>query len=150
MGAMVSLRSKGRAWFALALVIGLPFVQGCSNEGPAMAPVEGVVRYKGKPLAFGGVLFQPDSGFPAQGTIRPDGSFSLSTYEENDGAAIGRHRVQVSCYESQDPTRSQNSSGELMLGRSLIPEHYTNFATSGIEVEVKEDNDLVVIELTDK
>lgn len=130
--------------FALAMA-------GCGDNRPPMAPVKGVVRLDGKPLSFGGVLFQPETGFPAQGAIESDGSFTLSTYEPNDGAVIGSHRVQVTCYEGQDPKRSlQRSGSEEELGRSLVPERYTYFASSGLMVEVKEKNDPVVIELSSK
>lgn len=125
---------------------------GCGNNRLPIAPAEGNVVYQGQPLAFGSVMFQPTKGPPARGVIQPDGSFQLSTYGNNDGAVIGSHRVRVACFESQKPSSDDNnaSSGIVGLGRSLIPERYSNLEASGLRVEVKAANESFVLELSDE
>lgn len=126
------------------LVTALAVAVGC-NHGPAMAPVSGKVVYKGEPLKHGNVLFQPSAGPPAKGEIGPDGSFTLSTFKKNDGAIVGTHRVQVIC--AAPPTKPVNPNEEVPAAKSLIPEKYTNYATSGITVEVVKGGGPYIIEL---
>jgi len=128
--------------FFLAAVVGLGFAGlsfvGCgspSNRAQVVA-VTGQVQLDGKPLEFGSISFQPiQGGQPARGDIDSEGGFVLSTYQEGDGAAVGRHRVKVACYAKQDPAMKEQQAGD-SLGDSLIPERYTSFAMSGIEVSV--------------
>ena len=123
-------------------------VAGC-NRGPRVAPVSGVVKFKGQPLEFGAVMTQPAQGQPARGMIQSDGSFVLSTFDEGDGAIVGTHKVRVSCYEAQRDGM-QATEGEVSLGKLLIPRKYTLYDQSGLSLEVPKDgNDQVVLELTD-
>jgi hypothetical protein len=123
-------------------------VPGC-DSGPKVVPVSGKVLYHGKPLQFGTVMFQPPTGQPAIGEIRPDGTFSLSTFRPNDGAVVGKHKVRIACYESQRGG-GPKGPGEQSLGKLLIPQRYTLFDQSGLTAEVREDsNEPFVFELTD-
>lgn len=134
------------AYGLLSLVI----LAGCGDGRPPMAaPVEGKVIYRGKPLAFGSVMFQPAQGQPARGVIKPDGTFTLWTYEEGDGAAIGHHKVRITCYDNQNPDQTQDPNQEPTAGKSLIPEKYTLFDESGIEVDVQSENEPFVFQLKD-
>jgi hypothetical protein len=123
---------------------------GCGSNRLPVAPAEGKIIHQGQPLAFGSVMFQPTKGPPARGVIQPDGSFRLSTYGDNDGAVIGSHRVRVACFESQKPSSGGNSASKeiIGLGRSLIPERYSNLETSGLRVEVKAANEPFVLDLS--
>jgi len=143
-----------RCWlFAGALLL---FVTGCGEAMPTTAPAKGVVTYRGQPLKFGSVMFQPVSGQAARAEIQPDGSFDLVTERYGDGpavpgAAIGTHLVRITCYEGQSPNAGGTGGGdrERPLGKSLIPEHYTNVETSGIKLEVKPGGEPFKIELVD-
>lgn len=129
-----------------AVVLGAA-VAGCSDRLPT-APVEGRVFYQDKPLEFGSVMFQPDVGPPATGIIGPGGTFRLSTYAEGDGAVIGKHKVRITCFEGQRPgAPAPSPHEEPSLGKSLIPRRYTVFSTSGLEREVKADNEPFVFRL---
>lgn len=133
----------------LVLFFCFMFLEGCGG-GPRVVPVQGTVQFEGKPLRYGSVMFQPESGQPARGTIQPDGSFVLTTYNKGDGAVVGTHRVRITAYESQNPRASQVAQTELALGRSLIPKRYTDYDTSGIVVEVGADrNEPFLLELTE-
>lgn len=68
---------------------------GC---GTGANPVTGKVTFEGKPLAGGGgIQFIPleGEGKPSGGVINEDGTYSLSTFGENDGAMAGKHRVEI-------------------------------------------------------
>lgn len=137
---------------SLGIVIAALACSGCGNDRLPLAPVEGKVIYNGSPLEFGSVMFQPDHGPPARADIQADGTFVLSTYEERDGAAMGRHQVRITCCESQRPqSRSQGISvpeGEdAPPDKSYIPQKYTMFPTSGLTAVVEQSNAPFVIEL---
>ena len=122
---------------------------GCGGDQLPVAPAEGKVLLDGKPLEFGAVMLQPEAGPPARGTISPDGSFTLSTYGNGDGAIIGKHRVRITCFESQRPGYEPDTSqGEPGVGESLIPRKYQRLEQSGLEFEIKEQNEPLVFELT--
>lgn len=129
------------------VLISLGALAGCGDNHLPTAAMEGKVLFRGKPLEFGGVLFQPDAGPPALGAIQSDGTFHLSTYRDGDGAVIGLHRVQISCYDVQRPDAVKARSGEVGVGKSLIPTKYTRYDSSGIRVDVQSQNEPVVIEL---
>lgn len=128
--------------FALNLILlsGLFMTSsGCSEPGTAtVVPVKGKVLLDGEPLKFGSVTLQPMRGQPARGDIGPDGEFALSTYSPGDGAPIGRHTVKVTCYNSQDPAAKKDAAlgATGMLGESLIPDRYTRFDSSGLEISI--------------
>ncbi len=121
---------------------------GCGDSGPQMAPVTGQVLFKGKPLSFGGVMFQSSSGQPSRGVIDSEGKFYLTTVSDGDGAVVGANKVRITCYEGQNPESQKDTSAEVSLGKLLIPRRYTQFSTSNLTVEVKPDqNEPLVFEL---
>lgn len=112
-------------------------LSGCGDVALAttrstMAPVKGTVTYKGQPLTAGSIAFEPDGGREAHGSIGPDGSFSLTTFEADDGALPGTHRVAI-----------RGAAGK----RAKLPLKYGGFASSGIEVEVSPDRSSYAIDL---
>ena len=120
---------------SLLLVAGLlAAVCGCGREFE-LAPAKGKVTYNGNALEFGSVVFQPEKGPPARGTIQSDGSFALETDGEN-GAIVGKHKVRVTCTESQRPGYTPPAGEEAGVGKSLIPKKFTRAPTSGLTEEV--------------
>lgn len=99
------LQCRVGAWLLGALVATiLVGTVGCGKSGSEyeVAPVKGKVIYNGEPVNEGAIHFQPLSeaegksgitGRPATGAVLKDGTFVLSTYGEEDGAVIGKHRV---------------------------------------------------------
>lgn len=147
------LRSR-TASFLAALVI-VAGIAGCGDSGPQLAPATGKVMYKGKPVPFGSVQFQPiEGGQFARGDIQPDGTFELNTTGAGEGAVVGKNRVRITSFESQNPAATasfQPAGGEPIVGRSLIPRRYNSFGSSGLEAEVlPEKNEPFVFELTDR
>jgi hypothetical protein len=130
---MITLTGRyGRA----LLMCGLLALAGC---GRGYYPVHGTVSLEdGKPLDKGMVVFESADGTQmARGAIRPDGSYQLSTARPGDGVKPGRYRVLVNPMDLSDVPDEQK----------VLPfdVKYTRLATSGLEVEVKaEDNDLPI------
>ncbi|MCC9605862.1 hypothetical protein LOC68_20795 [Blastopirellula sp. JC732] len=125
---------------------------GCGRgAGLDTAPTTGEVIYNGKPLPYGSVSFRPKAGTPATGDIQPDGSFTMSTYRDGDGAIVGLNEVLVNVTEAHAGTSKPVDPGmEAPVAKSLIPQKYTAFSTSGITFEVKKgEKNHLVIELKD-
>ena len=92
-------------------------VAGGCNDNPDVAPVSGVVMMDGKPLAGGRIMFEPIAdgedklvGKSAFGQIAEDGTFTLSTYGDQDGAVVGSHHPVV-FGDRQEEDRSLNPKG---------------------------------------
>ncbi len=114
-------------------------VAGCGgSEQAETRKISGTVSLDGRPLTRGHVLFVPDSGRAANGEIQSDGSYVLRTYGSADGAVLGTHRVAVVCREEAPPTKDLGIEPP-RPGPSLIPEHYSETAMSGLTFEVTPD-----------
>lgn len=70
---------------------------GCGESKIPTYPVSGTVIFDdGSPVRTGTVeLSSQDHELAATGKIRDDGTFVLGTYESDDGACAGEHRVIV-------------------------------------------------------
>ncbi len=134
-----------------ALLAAVCFALGGCGKGPEIVPFTGKVLYKGEPLEFGSVMFQPTAGGkPSSGRIESDGTFAMKTRGVGDGAAVGLNRIRVTCFPAQKPGAGGNQSQEIALGNSLIPTRYNSFGSSGLSIEVKAaGNDPYTIELDD-
>ena len=112
---------------------------GGSDQLPTY-PVRGSVIFNGEPLQQGSVTFIPETGPYASGRISSDGTFSLTTYNEGDGAIEGMHRILVSAVKV-DPKHPQ--------AIPLIPFKYGSVQTSGLTATVeKEGDNKVTLELS--
>ena len=111
---------------------------GCSDGLPQRVPVAGTVFIDGTPLTAGSIMVIPDGERPAVGSIGPDGRFTLSSYERNDGVVPGTHRVTVKATEHV-------SERETLW---LAPKQYGNPNSSGLTITVEGPTDDAVINLT--
>jgi hypothetical protein len=98
----MALTSRRRLSAPVGVAALLAAAGGCSSSEFDLAPVAGHVTIDGQPFAQGKVMFSPiatgesrQAGKPALGRLGSDGSFTLSTYEPNDGAIVGEHWVTV-------------------------------------------------------
>lgn len=122
----------------LALACCLFTAIGCGDGRPGRVPVSGQVLIDGKPLEEASVRFSPSEGRSSLGRTDSDGRFTLTCYEKNDGATLGKHRVSI--------TALTPLSGDRVLSR--VPKKYTTADTSELEVEIQETRDDVEIKLT--
>jgi hypothetical protein len=110
---------------------------GCGKtEADVLIPVEGQVRYAGKPLTTGVVVLYPDTtkGNSTQheprGQIGEDGRYQVATHPRV-GAPPGSYRVGVTATAPPDP------SNPYAPPRTLIPERYGKPDQSGLSLEVR-------------
>jgi len=109
-------------------------IVGCSS-GSKIVPVSGIVLIDGHPLTHGKIQVAPAGERPAFAVIGPDGRFTLSTYGQADGVAIGTHPFAVVAHETLGPSSTKWHA----------PKKYASTETSGLTMTVeKATNDIVV------
>jgi hypothetical protein len=97
------------------------------------APVRGRVTVDGRPVTSGFVVVIPSSGRMAKGIIQSDGTFTMGTYNANDGVQLGKHPVVVHPVPADEEGDSKQRSGP------SIPAQYSIASKSGLQIEVMPD-----------
>ena len=101
------------------LVLGLVALAGCgsSDTRPKAVPAKGSVFYKNSPAGGVLVVFHPldkgrENAEKPVATTKEDGTFVLTTYNENDGAPEGEYGITlVWNQKAKDQKFSLNSEG---------------------------------------
>ena len=137
----------------------LAAMAGCGKDGPTTIPIRGEVIYNGAPLKEGTVVYlpkQPGQGRQATGAIQQDGSFVLTTFKDGDGVVPGAYDIVIYAYKPHpgEPRTREEMEAVAAAGRIergfIIPENYTNSATSGLSDIVNgEHSGFKRIELSD-
>jgi hypothetical protein len=100
-------------------------------------PARGIVKYKGKPVAKASVGFQSlDGKVSAWGKTDGVGSFTLSTYGEEDGIPPGKYRVTVAADNTEEIEPGVLAPEPEEGWKSPIPEKYADPETTDILIEV--------------
>ena len=122
-------------------VLLLVFLAGCEVETPKgdqlpTIPVTGSIQFMGKSLPGARVVFhpaEPREGIPRPtGTTDANGTFTIRTYREGDGAPAGLYFVTISCkgpYEGKEEDRDE-------VAPELLPFRYLQAQSSGITANV--------------
>ncbi len=111
---------------------------GCGDGRPQRVAVSGQVLVDGEPVPAGSIRFVPEGSRPAIADLDQEGRFTLRSYDGEDGAVVGTHRVQVA---------ARAVTGDEKI-RWYAPQKYSDFRSSGLTVEVTEPVDDLVIDLT--
>jgi hypothetical protein len=109
-----------------------------------------VVRLDGKPLTTGRVQFIPAAGREASGRIQSDGSYVLGTYEESDGALIGKHQVAIIAVQTDPDAPGEGRMLTNPKVKPLIPKRYMSAGTSKLTFEVKPGDNPADFDLTSR
>lgn len=149
---------------SLVLAFSAAVLVGCGTDAsrPKLGRVSGKVTYNGQPVTKGIVSFVPrggpgaETGQSATGEIGSDGSYTLTTFENGDGAVLGEHTVLVMAREEDPAIKGHgmpipNAKGKITIkpAKSLVPEKYATAANSPLRYTVKEGSNPYDIELTD-
>jgi len=118
-------------------------VVGCSESGPARAPITGQVTVGGQPLAKGRILFipaAPNQGPVASAAVR-DGSYRIPQVE---GPVVGQNRVEVEAELNLGFAIDDEAAFAKRGGRPLpanpIPPQYNRDSKLTVEVEAGDEN----------
>jgi hypothetical protein len=121
---------------ALAVLFGC--LAGCGGRpgGAPTLPASGTVLYNGQPVADVQVVFTPHAGRPAMADTDAGGHFTLMTFEPDDGAVPGKHKVAI-----VDRQRRWVPDPKAAPPPTRFPERYQSVAKTPWEVEVKAGSD---------
>lgn len=151
------MNSTVRLAAGVCSVVLLAGLCGCSGgaKQAATGKVSGKVTYEGKPVEAGSITFTPvttgasaETGVaakPAGGSIQSDGSYTLTTYVDGDGAIVGRHTVTFFPSAPQAPASSGGEPGKHDETRAESP--YKGLMPKESEVEVKEGTNEINVDL---
>ncbi|MHB8866800.1 MAG: hypothetical protein ACYC6N_30935 [Pirellulaceae bacterium] len=136
------LFSSVRTLVAMALLATVGCQKQAAVDRVPVVPVSGAVVFDGKPIPGALVVFHPVHGSastspPAQGTVRDDGTFELTTYTANDGASPGEYKVTV------EWRRLIEDYGDVRIGPNVLPERYSRPTTTDFMVRVAEGSNRV-------
>lgn len=126
----------------LPLIVFATVVAGCGEGGRHQTvPVSGIVVFPdGSPVRTGTIEFESKTtDMTASARISQNGRFVLGTYEPDDGAVVGFHRVMILQMIINDGTVEHT----LDHGKPVDPK-FSMFESSGLAVTVHptEKNDL--------
>jgi hypothetical protein len=124
---------------------------GCGGLEPPepVFPVSGEVFVKGRPADGAVVTFFKEgadltAGQPSA-TVQPDGSFKLTSYLPEDGAAEGEYRISLSWREAIGGSLSDPE-----YGPEKLPKKYLSPESSGLQASVSPTtNTLPAFEIKD-
>jgi hypothetical protein len=123
----------GSSW-----ILVLAAMAGCARPSIDVSPVHGIVSIDNKPLFQGKVMFAPvakgdtmNTGKPAWGEIQKDGSFRLTTFQENDGAVIGQHWATIINSKEELP------EGVPEFARFMVPQRVDVVAGKDNQIDIK-------------
>lgn len=134
--------SLGIALFAVVCM-------GC-GAGVKIAPVRGRITINGRPVTEGQITFYPVAGNMAYGSIGADGEYRLTTFDNGDGALVGKHQVVILATKITGPPSPATLEEELRIGGGggtlpadsgglewIVPEKYSDRSQTPLTAEVK-------------
>lgn len=115
---------------------------GCSSQLQTYE-VKGKVEFEnGRPVVVGTVeCLSVEHNINARGDIQPDGTFSLTTFQPDDGAVEGDHKCVVI-----QMVIGENISGHRPSTVGVVAPKYASYQTSGLSFDVSPDaaNEIVL------
>ena len=146
-----------------ALSLAMITLFGCGDDGLGKRyPVRGTVSYKGQPLAKGAISFYATgSGNETRGAFGmiENGSYSLTTQSDGDGAFPGDYLVSINAKEADLAGTEKNAKGgsarqddvlkAYKKAKSPIPQKYEVAETSGLKAKVESKSNSFDFELKD-
>lgn len=157
------MRYRFSVWGGVACIA----IAGCGGSGDQLDTysVTGVVTYNGSAVEGASIGFVPEeAGKPsAFGRTDSDGTYTLTTYEADDGAPAGAYTVTVTKFEvvatAQQGSGTDESDPNYVPPpdnpaptpppKSLVPKKYNSAKTSDLTRDVAESDNTVDIELVD-
>jgi hypothetical protein len=142
--------THGRQFCLVLLAAGIALSAGCSDGDPTRVPVHpvlGAIQFRGQPTNGAFVTLHPTNGasvdapYP-RASVTADGSFTLTTYDGNDGAPAGDYVLTVQWY------RPVKQGGDWVGGPNVLPKKYASPQTSEVRITVAAgENRLMPIQL---
>lgn len=142
-----SSRPASRVIGIIGVIASSTLLMGCGEGDFTTAPVSGTVTMNGQPVTGGTIMLTPiatgDSKMPgkgAAGRVQEDGSFVLMTYEQGDGAIIGKHSLAY-----VPPTVTEGAANA--TPGTVFKSPYSGAQPKKSEVEITSGDNMLTVEL---
>jgi len=144
---LVKLTMSNYNFFLLALMCFL-FV-GCGESQHATHKVEGRIEFKeGGAPKFGSIeFFHPEKKINARGKIQSDGTFTVGTYKDGDGAIEGDHQITVNQIVTSHLAANAKVEIQHDHGKTASPK-YRDYRTSDLKCVIKKGTNQVVLKIS--
>jgi hypothetical protein len=163
-------RADGPAWRraglegglgAVGIALAVTTLLGCGRDAPP-ATVEGTLRLNGRPVENCLVTFLPEPGQEAEwpcstGLTDKQGSYRLLCSTQEEGVAIGWHRVTIQDLSASTGVRRRDhgtvdaqeadSAPPPPARRSRVPKSYTSPARTPLRKEVKPGHQVIDLDI---
>jgi hypothetical protein len=128
-------------------------ITGCGGSPPTpVHPVRGQVLFEGQPVPSALVVLHPVNPSakdvpPPRAKVESDGSFTVGTFQSQDGAPAGDYIVTVSWWQSS--AKGNGGRQDDTPPSNRLPPRYSQVSTSDLRAHVDAgNNQLPVIRLT--
>lgn len=127
----------------------LALAAGCGTSvpsNPTTYPVRGKVTLDGGPLKQGFVRFdpaEPGKGLPAEGEIKPDGTYEARAFVGQPGTTPGDYKVSIAAIP-----RAQE--GEAVGGAITVPSKYQRPDTSDVTKTIVSGENTIDVQLVSR
>lgn len=127
------------------LLMALFIFTGCSNQERTYQ-VEGHLEFEdGSPVKFGTIeLLNQEKKINSRGKIGRDGSFTLGTFAEGDGAIAGTHLVTIQQFVTVPLTFDQHDKITHDHGK-LVSDKYRTYTQTDLEITIKRQKNIVTL-----
>lgn len=135
----MTLKLKFPAAKLTPLVIVFATLAGCGDGRLETYPVQGQFKFQdGSVPKFGDVEFYNEQHrLNARGKIGRDGTFTVGTFKEGDGAVAGKHQIVVMQHITSPLTARALTDGEVQHDHGkLLNQAYYDYRTSDLKCEV--------------
>lgn len=129
--------SPARFRWAVIIVIVLA-VSGCGSNQLPTYPVDGQVVFEDQTApAFGTIEFyNAEHQINARGKIKRDGTFSISTFADSDGAVAGDHKIVIVQHVASYLTAKVTDEINHDHGELVHPDYF-DYRTSNLSCTIK-------------
>jgi hypothetical protein len=131
-----------------ALVLAAAVLTGCGRQAP-VAPVEGTLKMRGKPLANVKLDFLSEGSGPrSSGVTDGNGHYTLTCDDGRSGAVIGPHRVvAVDLLLYGDKPIPRGREEEIVLKTSRLPDGYGELGKTPWKKEIREGKNVIDLDI---
>lgn len=147
---MHSFAMMNRSTYYVAVALCFAICTGCSDGGPELASVTGVVTIDGKPIPNAVLTFVPEEGSPSYGQTSRDGHYALMFTDTKQGAMLGTHQVSIEVQRiSKEEMAEMKAQGMEVPDKSVeIPKAYRQ--PGALTAEVKRGSNAIDFHLEAK
>ena len=126
---------------------------GCGSDSPKTVPVNGKISYNGQPVTSGTVMLIPkEGGYGATGQIQTDGTFKLTSFKPDDGAAPGTYAVTVQVFPDEEAGGAELGLPGAEFGEGVkppVPLGYSDPATTKLVAVINDGETELDLKLED-